>query len=196
MASRWTSSTSCLNRTASRTVTRHKTGLALSTSPTVRALKPTWRKWLRRRTTTTIRCLSGECIDIDVETASNYVSEEGAIDMVFQFEHMQVDMDDRWLSPAEFELTDLKQVLSRWQTELDGWNSLYLTNHDQPRIVSRFGHDGEYRRKSGLPRPLLTPGQECQPRRFSTELRNCFHQCRERTNAPYLRLRREFTVSF
>lgn len=113
-----------------------------------RALRPTWRKWLKTYDNYDTMSV-GECIDIDVETASNYVSEEGAIDMVFQFEHMQVDMDDRWLSPAEFELTDLKQVLSRWQTKLDGWNSLYLTNHDQPRIVSRFGHDGEYRRKSG-----------------------------------------------
>ncbi len=91
----------------------------------------------------------GECIGVDIETASDYVCEEGPLDMVFHFDHMSVDMGDQWLSPAEFDLTDLKQVMSRWQTELDGWNSLYLTNHDQPRIVSRFGDDGEYRRESG-----------------------------------------------
>ena len=44
-------------------------------------------------------------------------------------------------------LLDLKRVMSHWQTELagQGWNSLYLSNHDQPRPVSRFGDDGEYR---------------------------------------------------
>ncbi|WP_135302832.1 glycoside hydrolase family 13 protein [Haloarcula amylovorans] len=91
----------------------------------------------------------GECVDVDVETASDYVSEEGPMDMLFHFEHMFVDMGDRWLSPAEWDLPDLKAIMSHWQTELDGWNSLYLTNHDQPRIVSRFADDGEYRRKSG-----------------------------------------------
>ncbi|WP_276271807.1 glycoside hydrolase family 13 protein [Haloarcula litorea] len=91
----------------------------------------------------------GECIDIDTETASDYVSADGPMDMVFHFEHMLVDMGDRWLSPAEWDLTDLKAIMSNWQTELDGWNSLYLTNHDQPRIVSRFGDDGAYRRESG-----------------------------------------------
>ncbi|WP_254271274.1 glycoside hydrolase family 13 protein [Haloarcula marina] len=91
----------------------------------------------------------GECVGIDVETASDYVSADGPMDMVFHFEHMQVDMGDRWLSPAEWDLSDLKAVMSYWQTELDGWNSLYLTNHDQPRIVSRFADDDEYRVESG-----------------------------------------------
>ncbi|MDS0258618.1 alpha-glucosidase [Haloarcula sp. S1CR25-12] len=91
----------------------------------------------------------GECLDVDPETAGDYVSEDGPLDMLFHFEHMFVDAADGWLSPAEWDLPDLKAVLSKWQTELDGWNSLYLTNHDQPRIVSRFGDDGEYRRESG-----------------------------------------------
>ncbi|MBX0303116.1 glycoside hydrolase family 13 protein [Haloarcula salinisoli] len=90
----------------------------------------------------------GECVNVDPETASDYVSAEGPMDMLFHFEHMSVDHGDRWLSPSEWELTDLKAVMSEWQTDLDGWNSLYLTNHDQPRIVSRFGDDGEYRRES------------------------------------------------
>jgi oligo-1,6-glucosidase/alpha-glucosidase len=90
----------------------------------------------------------GECVNVDPETASEYVREDGPMDMLFHFEHMGVDMDGRWLSPAEWDLTDLKAVMSKWQTELDGWNSLYLTNHDQPRIVSRFGDDGQYRRES------------------------------------------------
>src|SRR5205823_1061760 len=45
---------------------------------------------------------------------------------------------------------DLKRVMTRWQKELEhgGWNSLYLSNHDQPRAVSRFGDDGQYRVES------------------------------------------------
>jgi len=90
----------------------------------------------------------GECVGIDPETASDYVAADGPLDMLFHFQHMQVDQDGGWLSPAEWELTDLKETMSRWQTELDGWNSLYLTNHDQSRIVSRFG-DEQFRRESG-----------------------------------------------
>jgi len=90
----------------------------------------------------------GECLSVDPETGSDYVGADGPIDMLFHFEHMSVDQKSGWLSPSEWDLTDLKAVFSKWQTDLDGWNSLYLTNHDQPRIVSRFGDDGEYRRES------------------------------------------------
>jgi glycosidase len=91
----------------------------------------------------------GECVNVDPETASEYVNEDGPMDMLFHFEHMSVDQDGQWLSPSEWDLPDLKAIMSKWQTELDGWNSLFLTNHDQPRIVSRFGDDGQYRRESG-----------------------------------------------
>ena len=49
-----------------------------------------------------------------------------------------------------WELLDLKRVMTRWQKDLEGkgWNSLYLSNHDQPRSVSRFGDDGHYRVES------------------------------------------------
>jgi len=88
----------------------------------------------------------GECSDVDVGTAGQYVSADGPMDMLFHFEHMGVDAGDRF-EPPEYDLTDLKAVISRWQTELAGWNALYLTNHDQPRIVSRFG-DEQFRRES------------------------------------------------
>jgi oligo-1,6-glucosidase len=75
----------------------------------------------------------------------------GALNMVFQFEHMDLDVQpgrSKWY-PKPVELEALKRVMSRWQTELaDGWNSLYLSNHDQPRAVSRFGDDGRYRVES------------------------------------------------
>jgi oligo-1,6-glucosidase len=73
------------------------------------------------------------------------------LNMVFQFEHMDVDKDgtERW-TDKKFNLVELKKILSKWQTELYGcgWNSLYWNNHDQPRTVSRFGNDKEYRVES------------------------------------------------
>ena len=79
-------------------------------------------------------------------------SETGALDMVFQFEHMDVDSQSgkgKWaLKPLH--LPDLKTSLSRWQTGLHGtgWNSLYWCNHDQARAVSRFGDAGIHRVRS------------------------------------------------
>ncbi len=71
----------------------------------------------------------------------------GALNMLFQFEHMDLDsigghVVGKWaLKPLD--LRDLKRTMQRWQDALDGqgWNSLYLSNHDQPRPVSRFGDD-------------------------------------------------------
>ncbi len=73
------------------------------------------------------------------------------INMIFTFEHMGLDSGpaEKWdLKPLN--LVDLKENLTKWQTELHGtgWNSLYWNNHDQPRIVSRFGDDQEYRVES------------------------------------------------
>jgi len=90
----------------------------------------------------------GECVNVDPETASEYVSADGPMDMLFHFEHMSVDQDGQWLSHSEWDLPELKAIVSKWQTDLDGWNSLYLSNHDQPRTVSHFGDDGQYRRES------------------------------------------------
>jgi oligo-1,6-glucosidase len=68
------------------------------------------------------------------------------VDMVFQFEHVQLDQGASKWDLRPFKLTELKASLARWQTGIgDGWNSLYWNNHDQPRVVSRFGDDGEHR---------------------------------------------------
>jgi oligo-1,6-glucosidase len=69
------------------------------------------------------------------------------VDMVFQFEHVGVDHGTSKWDVLPFDLRALKGVLQRWQVGLAdrGWNSLYWNNHDQPRVVSRFGDDGEYR---------------------------------------------------
>jgi len=72
--------------------------------------------------------------------------------MTFQFHHLKVDYPngDKW-STAPFDFFELKKILSAWQIgmhEGGGWNALFWTNHDQPRIVSRFGDDEKYREKS------------------------------------------------
>lgn len=71
---------------------------------------------------------------------------------IFQFQHIALDEQkgkSKW-DLRDLDLVELKEVLSKWQTELgkEGWNSLYWNNHDQPRIVSRWGNDEEYREKS------------------------------------------------
>ncbi|MEU2431648.1 alpha-glucosidase [Streptomyces sp. NPDC007861] len=66
------------------------------------------------------------------------------LDMVFQFEHVGLDHGPGGkFDPRPLRLTELKAGLGRWQTGLAdaGWNSLYWNNHDQPRVVSRFGDD-------------------------------------------------------
>jgi oligo-1,6-glucosidase len=72
------------------------------------------------------------------------------VDMVFQFDHVWADRGaDPWtLYPLQ--LTNLKAILGRWQAGLAdvGWNSLYWNNHDQPRVVSRYGDDGAHRVES------------------------------------------------
>jgi len=80
-------------------------------------------------------------------------AETGALNMLFQFEHVDLDRDpdtrSKW-SEQRWSLAGLKQSMSAWQHGLAGrgWNSLYLSNHDQPRPVSRFGDDGRYRVES------------------------------------------------
>jgi oligo-1,6-glucosidase len=72
------------------------------------------------------------------------------VDMVFQFEHVQIDHGVTKWDDTGFRLLDLKASLGRWQAGLaeTGWNSLYWNNHDQSRVVSRFGDDGAFRVQS------------------------------------------------
>ncbi|MCF6138017.1 glycoside hydrolase family 13 protein [Pseudalkalibacillus berkeleyi] len=72
------------------------------------------------------------------------------LNMVFTFEHMELDSrSDKW-DYQPLHLVDLKKNFEKWQTKLHniGWNSLYWNNHDQPRIVSRFGNDEAFRIES------------------------------------------------
>ena len=88
----------------------------------------------------------GETPGMTVEQAARITdADQGSLSMVFQFEHMGVDRaDDKFASPlGPVSLPALREILVRWQEGIGtrGWNSLYWSNHDQPRPVSRFGDD-------------------------------------------------------
>lgn len=88
----------------------------------------------------------GETPSVTVEEAARYTGpKEHELNMVFQFEHVDLGNEGTKWNTNRVKLTDLKRVFAKWQTGLHGrgWNSLYLDNHDQPRCVSRFGCDAE-----------------------------------------------------
>ncbi|WP_173918493.1 alpha-glucosidase [Halobacillus sp. Marseille-Q1614] len=85
----------------------------------------------------------GEANGVSAEEAHQWVGEEGKMDMVFQFEHL-----DLWDQDAEQQLdvVGLKHALTRWQKALEnnGWNALFIENHDKARVVSTWGNDEDY----------------------------------------------------
>ncbi len=93
----------------------------------------------------------GEMLMVDVDQARRYTARDAdELGMVFTFEHMNLDQQpglSKFLL-APLHLPALKANLAQWQYGLaeDGWNSLYWNNHDQPRVVSRFGDDSEEHR--------------------------------------------------
>lgn len=106
-------------------------------------------KVLNRADTITV----GECSGVTLEEAKQYASSDGKeLNMVFQFEHMDVDADgaNKW-TDKRMDLREMKAVLTKWQKGLENiaWNSLFWENHDQPRSVSRYADDSpEYREMS------------------------------------------------
>lgn len=110
----------------------------------------------------------GEAWGATPELAKLYSNPDGSeFSMVFQFEHIGLDQQEgkeKWdLAPLPF--LKLKQILTRWQTELHncGWNSLFWNNHDLPRIVSRWGNDKEYRVESAKMLAILLHGMQGTP---------------------------------
>ncbi|NFN17532.1 alpha-glucosidase [Clostridium botulinum] len=94
----------------------------------------------------------GEMPGVSVEEAKLYTGEDrNELNMVFQFEHTDLGNGKygKWHKNS-FKLTDLKRIMTKWQKGLEneGWNSLYWNNHDQPRVVSRFGNDKKYWKES------------------------------------------------
>jgi oligo-1,6-glucosidase len=94
----------------------------------------------------------GETAGVTVEEAKRYAgSKEHELNMVFQFEHVDIGNTAGKWNTNPVPLKELKDILSKWQNELEGkaWNSLFWSNHDQPRAVSRFGNDSpKYRTRS------------------------------------------------
>jgi len=81
---------------------------------------------------------------------SNPKNEE--LSMTFNFHHLKVDYPngEKW-ALGDMDFLALKRILSRWQTGMNqggGWNALFWCNHDQPRVVSRYGNDGKYHQES------------------------------------------------
>ena len=92
----------------------------------------------------------GEMPGVTVDEARLFTDPgRGEVDMVFQFEHVQVDQGATKWDHRPLHLPALKAIMARWQAGLAdvGWNSLYWCNHDQPRVVSRFGDDGAHPRR-------------------------------------------------
>jgi Glycosidases len=94
----------------------------------------------------------GEMPGVTVDEARLFTDPgRGELDMVFQFEHVGLDHGPggKW-DHREASVLDLKRSFGAWQQGLadTGWNSLYWNNHDQPRVVSRFGDDGDHWRQS------------------------------------------------
>lgn len=116
----------------------------------------------------------GEAWGSTPEIAKLYSAYDGSeFSMVFQFEHIGLDQQEgksKWdLAPLPF--VRFKEIMAKWQNELYGcgWNSLFWNNHDLPRIVSRWGNDGEYREKSAKMLATVLHGLQGTPYVFQGE---------------------------
>ncbi|PLR97528.1 alpha,alpha-phosphotrehalase [Bacillus sp. T33-2] len=95
----------------------------------------------------------GEMSSTTIENCIKYSNpHRNELSMTFNFHHLKVDYKggDKW-TLVDFDFIGLKRILSLWQSEMNeggGWNALFWCNHDQPRIVSRYGNDGKYRTES------------------------------------------------
>jgi alpha-glucosidase len=90
----------------------------------------------------------GEANGVSIDDTDDWVGvKHGKFDMIFQFEHLNLwDAEKK----KDLDIVELKKVLSRWQKGLEdnGWNALFIENHDKARVVSTWGNDGEYWRES------------------------------------------------
>lgn len=95
----------------------------------------------------------GEMSSTSIESCIKYTNpKEKELSMVFNFHHLKVDYDkgDKW-TLMDFDFKKLKSLFKSWQEEMEkgnGWNALFWCNHDQPRIVSRFGNTDKYHKES------------------------------------------------
>lgn len=95
----------------------------------------------------------GEMSSTSIENCYSYAgADTEELSMVFSFHHLKVDFmgNEKWvLVPADF--GKLKDILVTWQTKMEehnAWNAVFWCNHDQPRVVSRFGDEGAFWKES------------------------------------------------
>ena len=108
----------------------------------------------------------GEAWGADPQRATAYTDpENGPLSMVFQFQHMTLDQQGEKWDEKPLCLPELKAVFCRWQQALHqkGCNSLFLNNHDLPRILSRWGDQGQYREQSAKTLATMLHGMEGTP---------------------------------
>lgn len=95
----------------------------------------------------------GEMSSTSIENCIKYSNpKEKELSMVFNFHHLKVDYKDgdKW-TLIDFDFIKLKEIFNSWQVGMEkgnGWNAVFWCNHDQPRVVSRFGNDTKYHNKS------------------------------------------------
>lgn len=96
----------------------------------------------------------GEMSSTTMKNCYKYAGEKtGELSMVFTFHHLKVDFmgNEKWvLVPTDF--MKLKQLIFDWQINMEknnAWNAVFWCNHDQPRVISRFGSDDKYHKESG-----------------------------------------------
>ncbi len=109
----------------------------------------------------------GEMSSTSLEHCRQYAALDGSeLSMTFNFHHLKVDYlnGEKWsLTPPDF--IALKAIFNQWQQGMHGhaWNALFWCNHDQPRIVSRYGHDGEWRTCSAKMLAMILHGMQGTP---------------------------------
>ena len=114
----------------------------------------------------------GEAWGADVERAKLYSApDRSEMSMVFQFQHMCMDQEGEKWEYRPLYLPQLKECMRSWQQGLhgEGWNSLFFNNHDLPRIVSRWGNDGQYRVESAKMLATMLHGMQGTPYIFQGE---------------------------
>jgi oligo-1,6-glucosidase len=137
---------------------------------------------MNRETLSQYNCLSiGEGFGVRAEQANLYVGRNrGELDMIYHFDHAVPRDEFRFVDPApEFTLPELKAIFSRWNEAIanDGWQNIYFGNHDNPRILSRFGDPEHFHYASATMLATVLLTQRGTPNIYQGDeigMTNCF----------------------
>nr|WP_113865106.1 alpha,alpha-phosphotrehalase [Brenneria salicis]NMN91078.1 trehalose-6-phosphate hydrolase [Brenneria salicis ATCC 15712 = DSM 30166]RBP66574.1 trehalose-6-phosphate hydrolase [Brenneria salicis ATCC 15712 = DSM 30166]RLM31979.1 alpha,alpha-phosphotrehalase [Brenneria salicis ATCC 15712 = DSM 30166] len=110
---------------------------------------------------------AGEMLSASLEHARRYAALDGSeLSMIFNSQHLEIDYANGEKQPlTKPDFIKLKQIMNRWQQGMyqHAWNSLFWCNHNQPRIVSRFGDEGEFRIQSAKMLAMILHGMQGTP---------------------------------